>query len=115
MHPPGTPRILRRQAQRRVQVVDGRLPRIRARRVFERRAGQAKHCYGMVLGEDPGAKGKLVVDLAVRADGTVAEVDVRADPFGGRWHGCMHLKAWRFGVQKAPARIRYIMVFLPEA
>lgn len=88
--------------------------RCRARRAFERQNGQARHCYGLVLRDESNAKGKLVIEVDVGANGTVADIGVRADRFDGRWLGCMRLKSWTFGVQTAPSKVRYTLVFLPE-
>jgi Ca-activated chloride channel family protein len=96
-------------------VVSGGISKTSVQSVAKKNISEIKACYQQALQKQPGARGKLVVKLAVDANGLVTQGSFVANPFSDQAAvACLtqKLKQWRFANVRAPgeATITYELV-----
>ncbi len=86
-------------------VVSGGVSRAAAQSVAKKNMEEIQLCYQPALQKQPGIQGKLVIKLAIDANGQVTQVSIVANPYNGQaLAACLaqKLKQWRFTNVRSP-------------
>jgi hypothetical protein len=97
-------------------VVSGGASKASVQNVAKKNIGEIKACYQQALQKQPGARGKLVIKLAIEASGFVTQVSVVANPFSDQTLvACLtqKLKQWRFANVRAPGEVAITYELMP--